>query len=167
MLTEEDDAMDDLAAGPALDQYDNDLFDDQGSISTLNETLNIKTRSRITDFAMLYWLESDFVNPDKDDNKDESFLIEHEFIPVLIEVKWSASRQLTGEELLHDQTNLMHRAKEAVFRQVIYLNLSSSFINAFLIQQALYLFANCRWCHQKSVLVIAAMEDIWTYTCVS
>jgi hypothetical protein len=122
MLADEGDAMDDLAAEPILDQNDdNDLFDDQGSISTLNETLSIKTRSRITDFAMLYWLESDSVNPDKDDDEDEAFHIEHEFIPALIEVKRSASRKLTGEALLHDQANLMYRAKEAVFRQVIYL----------------------------------------------
>ena len=121
IMLPEGDAMDDLAAEQVCDQnIDDDLFDDQESISTLNETLSVKTRSRITDFAMLYWVERNSVNPDKDDDEDEAFLIEHEFIPALIEVKRSASRKLSEEALLHDQANLMYRAKEAVFRQVIY-----------------------------------------------
>ncbi|KAF8958076.1 hypothetical protein BDZ97DRAFT_2078780 [Flammula alnicola] len=155
ILSEEDDTMDEedpVAADLFVDDSDNfddDLDDDNRTISTINETLSIKTRSRITDFAMVYWLESNTVNPHKDDEEDEIFLIDQEFVAALIEIKRAASRKLTGEKLLHAQEILMDLAQRTVFRQ------------------ALYLFANHRWSNQKSVLAIAAVGDCWTYTVIS
>jgi hypothetical protein len=51
------------------DDPDNDSIE-AGTISTIDETLSVKTRSRITDFALIYWLENNIVNPDKDDEDD-------------------------------------------------------------------------------------------------
>lgn len=106
------------------DDDDDDDPDDHSTetgttISTIDETLSVRTRSRITDFALIYWLENDIVNPDKDDEEDEIFSIDQEFIAALIEIKRSASRKLTGEDLADAQKALMLIAQETVFRQVI------------------------------------------------
>jgi len=127
ILSEEDDdevmdgtvdgSMDDVNSERSDDDFDNA----NQTLSTVNETLNIKTRSRITDFAIVFWLESDAINTSKDDEEDEKFSIAEEFIPVLIEVKRSPSRQLTEEKLEESRTNIMISAQEDVFRQVIYI----------------------------------------------
>ena len=69
---------DHIATDPIDDNDDDDDPDNDsieaGTISTIDETLSVKTRSRITDFALIYWLENNIVNPDKDDEEDEIFL---------------------------------------------------------------------------------------------
>jgi hypothetical protein len=77
------------------DDDDDDPDDDSiEAMSTIDGTLSVRTRSRFTDFALVYWLEKNTVNPEKD---DEDFLIDQEFIAALIEIKRSASRKLAGE----------------------------------------------------------------------
>jgi len=127
ILPDEDDIiMDDPVNGHAVnDEGDPDddfeFVDANQTISTINETLSVKTRSRITDFAMVLWLENDTTNSDKDDEDDEIFVIVKEFIPVLIEIKRSPSRRLTGAELEKARGKIMIHAQETVFRQVIYI----------------------------------------------
>ena len=79
----------------------------------MDETLSIKTCSHITDFAMVYSIETDHTYHNKDNNRDEVLIIGREIISALIEV--------SQVKLLHDQVNVMKCAQEADFRQVIYL----------------------------------------------
>jgi hypothetical protein len=122
ILSEEDEMDEDHVAGDFIDDDDDDDPDDDSieAISTIDGTLSVRTRSRFTDFALVYWLEKDTVNAEKDDEEDETFLIDQEFIAALIEIKRSASRKLTGENLVKAQRTLMLLAQETVFRQVIY-----------------------------------------------
>ena len=87
----------------------------------MDETLSIKTCSHITDFAMVYLIETDHTYHNKDNNRDEVLIIGQEIISALIEVKWSVFQQLSQVKLLHDQVNVMKCAQEADLRQVIYL----------------------------------------------
>ena len=68
------------------------------TLSTINETLLDKARSRITDFALLYWIENAGINVHGDDEADDLFAIEREYIPILIEVKRAPSRKLEGSD---------------------------------------------------------------------
>ncbi len=77
-----------------------------------------KARSRITDFALLYWIENAGINVYGDDEADEVFAIEREYIPILIEVKRAPSRKLDGNDRTTKFNRLMFRAQEDVFRQV-------------------------------------------------
>jgi len=88
------------------------------TLSTINETLLDKARSRITDFALLYWIENARINVYRDDEADELFAIEREYIPILIEVKRAPSRKLEGNDRATKFNRLMFRAQEDVFRQV-------------------------------------------------
>ena len=119
MVEEDEDSNDhDLNA---TDLESGDDSDDNRTLSSINETISIKTRSRVTDFALTLWVENNHVNPHKDDEEEEVFIIEKEFITALIEIKRAASRKLMGENLVAAQRSLMYHAQEAVFRQVMYL----------------------------------------------
>ncbi|SRR5258707_10814656 len=99
---------------------DSDMEDNPSdtTLSTINETLLDKARSRITDFALLYWIENAGINVYGDDEADEVFAIEREYIPILIEVKRAPSRKLDGNDRTTKFNRLMFRAQEDVFRQV-------------------------------------------------
>ena len=56
----------------------------------------IKTRSRITDLALVHWQEGDIINPQKSDCEDETFVIEQERVLALVEIKQSPSWKLIG-----------------------------------------------------------------------
>jgi hypothetical protein len=83
-----------------------------------NGAVRGKTRSRITDFAILYWVDNAAVNVHGDDETDEVFLIDMEYIPILIEVKRAPSRTPGGDMWDLELKKLMLRAQEDVFRQV-------------------------------------------------
>ena len=100
------------------DDHEEDDLEGDITLSSINETLSLKTRSRITDFALVHWQEGDIINPQKSDCEDETFIIEQERVLALIEIKRSPSRKLIGRRLADDQATLMSRAQEAVFRQV-------------------------------------------------
>ena len=61
------------------------------------------------------------LNPERDDDEDEPFKIVEEHVLALLEIKRYPSRELTGDKLIEAQNDLMYRAQEDVFRQVLYL----------------------------------------------
>jgi len=104
-LDEEEDGMDYREEGEVEDR----------SIRSLNETLNVKTCSCITNFMLVCWIEDEDINPGKYDNGDEEFKIQEEWVLALIEIKLSASWGLKEQRLKHEEDNLMRHAQEGCF----------------------------------------------------
>ena len=63
---DEDETMGEVHEDDSEDDANDDLIDSENdTLSSINETLSTKTRSRITDFALVHWQERDDVNPQK------------------------------------------------------------------------------------------------------
>ncbi len=119
---DEDKAMDEVQedGNPEHDD-DDDLLEGETTLSSINETLSITTRSRITYFALVHWQECDDINSQKHDCEDENFVKEEELVLALIKIERCPSRKLTEGKFADVQSAMMLRAQEAVFRQVAYI----------------------------------------------
>ena len=121
----------------AMDEVQEDADDDNDLIEGDTTLSSIKTRSRITDFALVHWQETDDVNLQKHDCEDETFVIEEEL--VLIEIKQCPSRKLTEDKFAGVRSALMLRAQEVVFRQVVYILSAAPVVINTIIRRYIYL----------------------------